>query len=413
MKKYINLENWAYVAVFLLPLYLLRFNVFGAPANAWEVLAMGGILLGWRRIISLFKAGAKKYFWPFLLIIFGFLISILAGKNYAVGFGIIKSWLILPFFFAFLSGLVVRKEKRKNIYLAYYFSAFFVAVVSLGFYFSNHLTFDGRLRGIFNSPNYLAMYLAPAVIIYVFGKEKPRLKKYFAHFSLGAILFSLYLTFSYAAWGALVAAVSGVFLAQGRLNAKKVWVISGIFFIFAIFQFENNKFSDLINFDSRSSLSSRIMIWNSAGKILGNHWILGIGPGNFQRAYLEYQKYFPPYLEWAVPHPHNVFLAFWLSGGVLGFFGFLWLLVIFFGDVWKKIRRVETRQGLVSTDVLHISVGIMLYILIHGLFDTTYFKNDLAVVFWLTYFLGGESLKIFQAFLILNGEGWRGYRETR
>ena len=27
----------------------------------------------------------------------------------------------------------------------------------------------------------------------------------------------------------------------------------------------------------------------------------------------EYQKHFPPYLEWAVPQPHNLYLAFWLQ----------------------------------------------------------------------------------------------------
>jgi len=30
----------------------------------------------------------------------------------------------------------------------------------------------------------------------------------------------------------------------------------------------------------------------------------------------------------------------------------------------------------------------MIYILLHGLIDTTYFKNDLAVVFWLAVALG-------------------------
>jgi hypothetical protein len=32
-----------------------------------------------------------------------------------------------------------------------------------------------------------------------------------------------------------------------------------------------------------------------------------------------------------------------------------------------------------------MAMGIMMVILIHGLFDTTYFKNDLAVIFWLNF----------------------------
>lgn len=33
------------------------------------------------------------------------------------------------------------------------------------------------------------------------------------------------------------------------------------------------------------------------------------------------------------------------------------------------------------------SLGIMFYFLLHGLVDTTYFKNDLAVIFWLNFMM--------------------------
>jgi O-antigen ligase len=121
------------------------------------------------------------------------------------------------------------------------------------------------------------------------------------------------------------------------------------------------------------------MIWQSSGKILSDNWLLGIGPGNFQDKYLEYQKYFPPYLEWAVPHPHNLYLAFWLYGGLVGLVSFLVILYFFF-------KKVETPKLGVSTGVKYIALGVMIYVLLHGLVDTTIFKNDLAVVFWLTYF---------------------------
>jgi len=37
-------------------------------------------------------------------------------------------------------------------------------------------------------------------------------------------------------------------------------------------------------------------------------------------------------------------------------------------------------------------LGVMLYVLVHGIFDTTYFKNDLAVVFWLNFLALKKSL---------------------
>jgi putative inorganic carbon (HCO3(-)) transporter len=101
----------------------------------------------------------------------------------------------------------------------------------------------------------------------------------------------------------------------------------------------------------------------------------GIGPGNFQNKYLEYQKYFPPYLEWAVPQPHNLFLAFWLEAGVIGLIGFIWLLVLFFRDNKKAIEN----NRLYGT----LYLAIILYFLFHGLIDTTYWRNDMAILFWM------------------------------
>ena len=135
---------------------------------------------------------------------------------------------------------------------------------------------------------------------------------------------------------------------------------------------------DLATRDERSSFSSRIMIWKSSIKILKDNWVVGIGPGNFQETYLQYQKYSPPYLEWAVPYPHNIFLAFWIQAGIIGLVGFLLLISSWF---WKVLKNKKPQDENLRCAVL----GVMFYILLHGLVDTTYFKNDLAVIFWLCF----------------------------
>ena len=109
--------------------------------------------------------------------------------------------------------------------------------------------------------------------------------------------------------------------------------------------------------------------------MLENNWLLGIGPGNFQTIYLDYQKYYPHYLEWAVPHPHSMYLAFWLYGGFLGLVGFLGLAYFFLRDIFKGDK----------SPVRLMALGIMVYFLIHGVFDTAYFKNDLSLVFWMCF----------------------------
>ena len=113
------------------------------------------------------------------------------------------------------------------------------------------------------------------------------------------------------------------------------------------------------------------MIWSAAGEIIKDNHVFGIGPGTFQKTYLSYaEKFDEPYLEWAVPQPHNIFLAFYLQTGLIGFVGFLLILYWFFS-------RKHLRMSPVIANVL------MIYILIHGLVDTTYWKNDLSVMFWM------------------------------
>ncbi|MFA4817778.1 MAG: O-antigen ligase family protein [Parcubacteria group bacterium] len=382
-------EFLIYATIFLLPAYLVKVSVFGVPTNALEILMLAVIASGFIFLEpsswKLQELGSRRKIVLCLSLIFlGLLISILVNKNYAVGFGIIKSWFILPLLFSWIATAGIPEEKRKNIYYAYYFSALTVAIISLGYYIYGAVTFDGRLQGIFNSPNYLAMYLVPGLIISIWylvfsiKKRDQKKKKTFAVIGLAVILVALYLTYSYAAWIALILSLVITIIIKNKKINKKI-TTGGLIIIFILFISQQNT-EKLNNIQSspHSSLASRVMIWNSAAKILGDNIAFGIGPGNFQQKYLEYQKYFPPYLEWAVPHPHNLYLAWWLYGGMLSFVGFIAL--IFF---WLKEMLGKEKNSLWA-----ISFAIMLYFLIHGLVDTTYFKNDLAVIFWLNFFIG-------------------------
>jgi O-antigen ligase len=383
MRKIISLENLIYLTVFALPAYLLRFNFLGVSTNVLDCL-MGLSILSWlityrrkidcgvilKRRLLVFSVG---------LLFFGIFISVLLNKNYAVGAGIIKSWFLLPGLFCLAIRGVVEKKKRRNVFGVYYVSAFFVALVSLGYYFFGTLTYDLRLQGFFNSPNYLAMYLAPAIFIgYGLFPEAKAKKRRLIIVSGAVIIWALYLTYSYASWLAIFGSFVLIFVIEKKIDWKRGLV--GLLLLVALFfsQVGKNKFSDLVGIDNRSSFSSRAMIWQSAERILGDSWLWGIGAGNFQEKYLEYQKYFPPYLEWAVPHPHNLYLAFWLYGGIFGLVGFLALIYVWFLAIVRSQKNPELK---------FIALGIMFYVLLHGLVDTTYFKNDLAVVFWLLFVL--------------------------
>lgn len=392
MNKIINTRNLIYLTILGSPLYLVRFNFFSIPTNILEIL-IGITFVIWvfeRKKYSLQKIDFNVLL-PITLLLLGVFVSILTNDSYQVGFGILKSWFIFPIIFGFIVHSTTRTDLEIKKILDYIFaSTFLVSVVSLFYYLSGNLTFDGRLSSIYLSPNHLAMFLAPGFIIGILGIAHTRNRNILW---LGIIFMSpiIYWTYSYATWVSLFITIFTfiLFSPQFKNNYKKIFLTFLVSLLLIIFlQKDNSKFQALVNLESRSSLSSRIMIWKSSLKVLSHNWAIGIGPGNFQDKYLEYQKYFPPYLEWAVPQPHNLYLAFWLQGGILGIIGFLWLIYIWFRDQMLFLKNSKNKKQLTI-----ILLAVMTYYLVHGLVDTPYWKNDLSFIFWIIIFLGLSKSK--------------------
>ncbi|MBU4142395.1 O-antigen ligase family protein [Patescibacteria group bacterium] len=354
-------------------------------------------------------------FWPILLILAGVILSALFSRDIAVGLGIFKSWFLAPLLFAWVfNNIFEGDEGVKTLLAALTASAVGTALIGFVYLISGRLTFDGRLAAFYLSPNHLAMWLAPGLIVgWGLWFETKKIWQKVILFLVSCFLFLvLYFTYSYGAWlGLAVAAVFTLFYLWRLklINWHHLFLVSCfLFLVFASIIFlqlggsHNEKLTDLL-ISSRSSWQSRLMIWQSAVEILKNHWLFGIGPGLFQKYYLEYQKYFSvPYLEWAVPQPHNLFLAWWLQTGLAGFIGFIWLVVSFFKQAMLAIkhstptispspREGEKKRGWVLASatkqpLIIFSMAVMVYFLVHGLVDTTFWKNDLALLFWVVIF---------------------------
>lgn len=390
------------LVLFLAPIYLLKTRIGWLPFDFLEILIWETAFFWLLKKISerdlhFFDIKKEVCFWPIILIIFGAVLSCFVSLDFRVSAGILKSWFLAPLV---LSWIIFDSVKTKEVFKKYIWAVVFsgaaVSLISLFYLFAGRLTFDGRLKAFFLSPNHLAMSLAPALILalgfwFEIKEKRRRISLFAICFSLFAIL---YFTFSYAAWlavsGALIFALFMIWHSK-MIGGRKILVIGCLLLVlvFAVFslQLGGAKLDDLLQFD-RSSLQSRLMIWQASLKILGDHWILGIGPGLFQNYYLDYQKYFPPYLEWASPQPHNIFLAFWLQTGLLGLAGFCWLV---FSLIKKNIKLWQkTKQPL----VLVLAV-VFIYFLMHGLADTPFWKNDLALIFFSLTALSCKASRLF------------------
>ncbi len=408
MKKITQLT--IYLTIFFAPLYLLKINLWsGASFNFLDVLLFLSIFCGalfikksfsWKEVFSFLKK--NPLFFGFLtLFVLSFVLSYLINlstENWTDGLGILKSCLVLPIAF----GIVVSFLKTKKIVsvekllFTLFLSTDLIGVLGYFYYFNNLLTFDGRLQIFYDSPNALAMILSLGAIIGVFFlfQENSKISllnqkytKFFILILLFSDLLSLYKTHSLGAWGAfgvstLLLLVSFKF--RQKLNNRTHFIATSLFFLFfvtffAFFAILNlNFFLETTDYQPKipaNSIDSRVAIYSSGKKTLQDNWILGIGPGNFQENYLEYQKYFPPYPQWAVPHTHNNFLHIWIEGGIFALLTFLGILFLIFKSFWQQKKPNQNELDF-------LLLFLIFYFLLHGTIDTTIWKNDLAMIFW-------------------------------
>lgn len=386
------------VAIVLLPITHLKTVVFGLPLYPpeWAVLAATivfcyhSIRSGVNPLKRLFSLD-RLLLWGLGLFLGGAVLSFLVNPFSLHSLGIMKSWFFFPALFGLLLSAVLREtEYFEEVLFVWQSVLILVALYALPFFFSGELTYDGRLAGGYASPNFLAYFLAPAPLLGAYGlfrwAEEGKERVSLALFSAVGITLSLwviFLTRSYGTWVALMCAfVIGallLFFRQG--GSRKLLIVLPILCLagFLLLDQGSDKWHSLVEGDPRSSFASRMMIWRSALLMVEEHPLFGIGAGRFQSVYLEYQRFFSPYLEWAVPEPHNFFLALLLATGLLGTFGFL-LLVIRLGVL--LLRHRARKQECTA-----LMVSLWMLFFVYGLVDTPYFKTDLAYIFFLVWAL--------------------------
>jgi len=122
----------------------------------------------------------------------------------------------------------------------------------------------------------------------------------------------------------------------------------------------------------------RRLIWGETWQMLKHNWFFGAGLNGYQTAILPYHL---PTFE-VFLYPHNFILNFWSELGILGLFSFLWLSVSF---LWKNVKDYfgKIKNGLENNFLNLTLIAVLIQILIHGLVDVPYFRNDLAIIFWL------------------------------
>ncbi len=384
------------------PLYFLKGNLFGIPVTVPELIL---IALGLYFIVR--EEAFRKSFWVTLLGRlpgFGILVFLIAAvistlivpelNHFADGtifaaqdraLGILKGWIFMPFaYFLMFRYYCFQKPRLFEIALR----ALLITGLGLSIYgivqfiTGTTITLDGRVSGPFVSANYLALYLGP-ILLYGLVRSFEKQTAYQSRiiFIVSSVIcgLALLLTDSYAAWGAVLCTLLAWFV----LHPKKHWQVSmkwviplGVIVVVAALasQLGTEKFASFLELGDRSSSSVRMQVYEVSFGLLKQFPVLGHGLGQYE---VLYQQWAPEILgeapfEWVMIHPHNVFLATWLNMGLLGLIGFVALL-------WKAFSWLTE----VDSKGRSVAAFMLLSLILHGLFDTPIYKNDLAFQFWL------------------------------
>jgi O-antigen ligase len=386
-----------FVALFplLFPLYLFRGILFGVPVTFPELI-LGFLFLYFLFDHEPFRWSEWRKLWPvgvFLLAgILGlavvpreaFMVDGTEFPSMVKALGIFKGWIVAPLLY-FVMARSVFREKPSLIAWSLRALLGSGAVLSLlalqQVMTGEFLTPDGRASGPFESANYLALYLGPVLVYGIFAlfEARGRWERVLLSAATGLCALGLYSTASYAAFIAVFAALFvGLLLFLRRekpryfYGALAAGAVGGLLLVLS--QLGSDKFAQFLDFSVRSSSSVRIQVYTIAASLLEQHPLLGIGLGQFEQQYqaVAVTTLGQEPFEWNMLHPHNLFLATWLSMGLLGLVALLALL-------WKALPWLfeKDHQG------RSLAALMLVVLIVHGFFDTPYFKNDLAFQFWL------------------------------
>ena len=385
-------REWGiYLIVLLLPTYQIRFQILNIPATFLEglilILAIVELfyLIKTNRLKEFFVNQIKKPVAQTILIglfLLAATVSVFVAPDLEKAAGLWKAFFVEPIIFFYLMIQIINApEKLQKLFksfawLVIYLSAFgiyqFFTLANLPFNWWAVDVASRRITSLVNHPNALALLIGPLlgmIIIYALTSSKVLKEKLF--WTAGSLgLVSFILSFSRAGWLAL--AISVVFFGLFTKYKKLVVVVSLIIILLVLaIPFPREKILSLIDGKDLAQ-QNRIVLWTAAVDIIKNNPLLGVGLKGFREAYKDYPLG-PDQVR--QNYPHNFFINFWVELGLLGLIGILGLLILFYKKIWQLFKQNKSLA-------LTIATG-MTIVLLHGMVDVPYFKNDLTVLFWI------------------------------
>lgn len=395
-----NTKTGIYLIILFLPSYLIRFKVGPVPFTLLE----GTILiLFFCWLFKVYKSGGKlnlnifrpstnnplpKIFrLPIILFLVAATIGAFISPNLTAALGVWKAYFLeaILFFIVFIYNIKDQKDLKNVIYcleiLVIAIGIFAIIQKITGIFIPIDFWAKAATRRVttfFGYPNANGLLIAPIILLTIGNLLTNKSLKSLILSPLAIILGILTIIFAQST-GALVGVICGIlFLLFYYSRTRKITLIATIIFLIVILLSPFSPFKQKINYQkldlNSTSLEIRLNQWPETLKMLKDNPIFGVGLANYQNKFKPYHQF--EFIEIFL-YPHNIFLNFWSEIGLLGLMAFIWLIIVFFVYGFKKLK--ESNPPLLLLTI----IGSMVTLLIHGLADVPYFKNDLAILFWM------------------------------
>jgi len=369
----------------LVPTYIVRWHVGPLPSTVLEAAILVTVAVF---AIETFR-GKHRIEWrspftvPAALFLVAGAISVVISPEQVKGLGLYRAYLIEPIAFFFVIGHVASDIRRARMILAGLAAGGSAAGLANAFVILNairHHTLNLALPPpvvIYNTPNAVPLYLVPLIgiaatmVLYERDRRVRLVSAGFLAIGLGATFLSL------SRGGYLALAVMALILAV--VNRYRWYLLPGVVIVGVVLSRIPAIASRLAHefnlHDPNNTFVSRVDLWQATLRMLRDHPILGTGMFGFARSI---QPYRGGVYEENLIYPHNILLNMWTETGLLGVASFGWLLVQTFRVSWRGWT-----SGPVPWRAIQLGIVLaMTAIIVHGLVDVPYFKNDLALEFW-------------------------------
>ena len=329
--------------------------------------------MAWILLKGSFLKELKPVQYPLLFFILALLISIIFSINKTNSLGQLYKY--IANILVFIVGVSLSYENKHKIIRVLVLAGFVISILAIYQYLFgfSHITSYVSKKGITNpfvldclankriflpfiTPNSLAGYLILIVplILIINDKEK--------WFVLGVVLLAILLTKSIGGLMALSAGVLFYALISKKFNLKRMLIFislaAAVIFIFNLRQSLTKE-----HLHPLFSVARRFDYCTWGLKIIKAHFLTGVGIGNFNS----------PFSRFA----HNSYIQIWAEMGILGIISFLWLIFTIFKSGLQNLKSYPQNKtlGLVLTTAF--------IFLVHNLIDFTFFLPEIGMIWWL------------------------------